>query len=110
MSGFTRRILDRTDYSFTVGAVAQSITVVIARKIDTSWWREGVIIARLHASASWPAAAVIKVLIAPDGYTDEDPGLIWNVTTTQLIAFTQGVDTPPTDKNAELTAPFGPMV
>jgi hypothetical protein len=108
MAGQTVRILPRTDYNFTLTANSQVITVVVARKLDTSAWREGVLLARLHACANWPGGT-IKVNLAPDGYTEEDPGLIWNFAATTLVTFTSGTDTPPSAKNAEFGTPFGPL-
>jgi hypothetical protein len=109
MAGQTLRILTRTDYDMGGLAAGGSGIVVIARKLDTSRWREGVVLARLHAAASWPASSTITLLLAPDGYTDEDPAAIWNFSTQTLITFTQGTDTPPAVKNASLSTPFGPL-
>jgi hypothetical protein len=109
MSGHTVRILPRTDYTMTGLAAGSSATVVIARRIDTSAWREGVVLVRLH-QATWPAAATITLLQAVDGYTDEDPGQIWTVTTSTLVTFSKTTDTPPIVKIAELSVPFGPLM
>ena len=109
MAGQTMRLLPRTDYDAGGLGVGGNATVVVARKLDTSRWREGVVLARLHA-ATWPTGAAVKVIVAPDGYTDEDPAAIWAVSTSTLITFTQGTDTPPAVKNASLTAPFGPLM
>ena len=111
MAGQTMRILPRTDYDMTgLSGGGASGVVVIARKLDTSRWRECVLLARLHAAASWPSGSTINLVMAPDGYTDEDPAAIWTFSTTTLITFTQGTDTPPAVKNAGLTSPFGPLI
>lgn len=111
MSGQTTRILPRTDYDMSGLGSGLASTTTIARRIDTSMWREGVVLARLHAAPSWPGSATIQVFVLVDGYTDEDPAAIWSAATgAALITFTQGTDTPPTDKNAALLAPFGPLV
>jgi len=109
MAGQTMRILPRTDYDMGGLAASGTATVVIARKLDTSRWREGVILARLHAAPSWPASSTITLLLAPDGYTDEDPGLVWTFQTSTLITFAQGSDTAPAVKIASFPTPFGPL-
>jgi hypothetical protein len=70
---------------------------------------------RLHAvnygAGAPPASLVLK--IAPDGYTYEDPGQIWNFTSTTLLTFQAGTDAAPIVKNAEIAAAgsaFGPLV
>ena len=109
MAGQTARILPRTDYTMTNLTVPNgTTTVTIARKLDTSMWREGVVVARLH-QVTWPAGATISLLLAPDGYTDEDPGQIWNFSTSTLLTFSQAGDTAPSAKNAEFPTPFGPL-
>jgi len=111
MAGQTMRILPRTDFDVSGLGTSSSATVTVARKIDTSRWRECVILARLHAAASWPTSSTIKVFVLVDGYTDEDPAAMWNVPSGSpaLITFTQGTDTAPSVKNAGLSAPFGPL-
>jgi len=111
MAGQIIRILPRTDFDMTgLSGGGASGVVVIARKVDTSKWRECVLLARLHAAASWPGGSTISLIAAPDGYTDEDPGAIWSFSSTTLITFTQGTDTPPAVKNANYAAPFGPLI
>jgi hypothetical protein len=109
MAGQTMRVLPRTDYDVSGLAASGVGTVLIARKIDTSRWREAVVLARFHAGA-YPSGATIALLAAPDGYTDEDPGLIWNFTTATLLTFTSPTDAVPIIKNASIAAPFGPLI
>jgi hypothetical protein len=109
MSGTMLQILPRSDYDLSGLSSASNATITIARKIDTSMWREAVVLMRLHA-ATWTGAMNVQLLAAPDGYTDEDPGLIWNFTPASILTFTQGTDTAPADKDAEITAPFGPLM
>ena len=107
MAGQTVRILPRTDFNMNgLSGGGASGLIVIARKIDTSMWRECVVLARVH-QATWPSASTISLIAAPDGYTDEDPSAIWNVAPTTLITFTQGTDITPSAKNATYAAPFG---
>ena len=88
MAGQTMRLLPRTDYDAGGLGSGGSTTIVVARKLDTSRWTDGVLLARLHA-ATWPGGATVSVLIAPDGYTDEDPAAIWSFSTSTLLTFTQ---------------------
>lgn len=109
MAGQTVRILPRTDYDFSGLATGSTATVVIARKLDTSRWREAIIMMRLHA-ATWPASSQVTLTYGPDGYTDEDPAAIWNTTPNTLLVFVQGSDAPPNVKVGSLSVPFGPLV
>jgi hypothetical protein len=115
MAGQTVRILPRSDYTFTGLGASASATVVVARKIDTSMWREGVVLMRLHAVnyGGGASPATIKLNMGPDGYTDEDPGLVWTFPSATLLTFTEGTDAAPSVKNAELAAAgsaFGPLI
>lgn len=112
MAGQTTRLLPRSDYDMSGLGLGGIGVVVIARKIDTSVWREAVVLARLHAALAtqWPGGSTISIVAAPDGYTAEDPGLVWNFATSTLITFTQGTDTPPSVKNATISTPFGPLI
>jgi hypothetical protein len=109
VAGQIVRLLPRTDFDASGMQSGLNTTVTIARKIDTSRWREAVLLVRLHA-ATWANAQFIQVLVAPDGFTDEDPGAIWNLTSTVVVTFTQGTDTVPSEKNIGVAAPFGPLM
>lgn len=109
MAGQTTRLLQRTDYDVTGLASNSNCIVVVARKIDTSQWREAILLVRLHA-VTWSGSMSFQALVAPDGFTDEDPNAMWNATLTTALTFTQGTDTAPVVKNASIAAPFGPLL
>jgi len=111
MAGMRGRVLPQIHYDMTGLGSLGVATIVIARKIDTSRWREGVVLARLHA-ATWSGGAQpcqFSLILAPDGYTDEDPLEIWNFATQTLVTFSAAADTAPAVKNASFTTPFGPL-
>ena len=71
MAGQIIRILTRTDYNFTqTTAPPNANTIVIARKIDVSRWREHIGIVRVHAWPGKVAAQTIDLQWANDGFTD----------------------------------------
>lgn len=114
MSGTTMRLLPRTDYDYTGLKASGSSTITVARKIDTSQWREAIVLVRLHTASF--ASNTINVFWTLDGYTDEDPNETWSAATgattlpVTLLTFVGGTDTPPIVKNATLSAPFGPLI
>lgn len=110
MAGSTIRILQRREYSNIGLATTASGTVVIQRAVDTSRWREAIVLARLHPTPTWTGTANVALQWALDPFTDEDPAEIWNQTATSLLTFTAGTDTAPIGKIASITAPFGPLV
>jgi len=112
MAGSTIRLLPRTDYKLLAQSFigGKDVRMVFARRIDTSQWREAILLARVHAVSPWNAGAQANLEVALDAYTEEDPSAIWAPPPTSLVTFIQGTDTPPAAKNAGLTSPFGPLV
>jgi len=111
MAGNILRVLRKTDFDVSGLGSGLSNTITVARRLDASRWREGVLMARLHSTAAWPSSATIQIFALLDAYTDDDPALVWNVPgAAALITFTQGTDTPPSDKVASIVAPFGPLI
>lgn len=107
MAGELVRILPRTDFDMT-GLSGGTAVDVAVRKFDSSEWREGVALVRLHA-VTWSAGMSISLVLAPDGATDEDPAAIWSFASTTLLTFTQGTDSAPAIKIAAFAIPFGPL-
>lgn len=98
MAGQVVRILQEKLLDATgLGASANSI-IVIARRLEVARWRELVILGRLH-SPTLGTGQVVDVQVAPDGFTDEDPGANWNFTggAGSLFTFTSS-DTAPNVK------------
>lgn len=105
MAGTTLRLLPLQQLTTQNNLPAATTAIVYsARKIDTSRYKSAVIVARLHA-VTWTAASGVQVQIdaGPDGYTDEDPGLIWSMPGAgTIVTFTQGTDTPPVVRSGSI--------
>lgn len=113
MSGTIIRVLPKTDYEYTsLGASASPGISTIARRIDTSKFREAILLVRLHASTSWANGATVFCYWSLDSYTEEDPGATWanSPANTNLLSFVQGADAPPAAKSAAIVSPFGPLI
>lgn len=112
MAGTTLMIQPKTDYVMQASqfAAGKSMQVVAARRIPVERWREGILLARVHAVSNWKAGAIITLNWALDPFTQEDPALVWQVPQQTPIIFKHGTDTPPVAKTQALAAPFGPLI
>lgn len=98
MAGRTIRILNKADFDFSSLGANGIATVVLYRALDVSAYKEAGMMLRLHGTPTWSGSALIQLGWQPDGYTNEDPGAVWNVASggsPTLITFTQGTTTAP---------------
>lgn len=77
MSGTTLSILKRTGYDFkkVLAADGSSLTVLVARRIDVTQWREGALILRVFNVNIGSSNDKIEVIAACDGYDPEYPSV-----------------------------------
>lgn len=72
MRGETIRVLSVTQFDASgLTAAGASQKIVVAQRIPSAWYKDGVLEARVHANTSDKLAVAIDVF--PDGFTDEDP-------------------------------------
>jgi hypothetical protein len=111
MSGTVINVIAPTRYAVTVGAVAQTIEVPIATRVDASQFREAQVIVRLHGSTyTKPAGGILLVKTYMDTSTDWDPA-----TPTKTNATSSSTDitnaSPGGDSTiGTLSANFGPAL
>jgi hypothetical protein len=75
MPGIVMRLVSHRLVDFS-GLESGSQTIILARRVDASQWREGVLYLRLHNGTSISAPTTLDFGIYDDGYTAEDPAAI----------------------------------
>ena len=106
MSGIIYRAVERKIYDFSGLAASQTSTIVGAKALDLSQFREANIIARLHAApnitwpngVTWPLNASFVISARIDAPTSEDPADFLGAADLNSVTFAQASDTPPAVK------------
>ena len=78
MSGQTIRLVELTKYDFSNVAATKEDGVYVAQHVDVSQWKAATLMIRLHSGTIAESGASFKVRAFADGYTDEDPALVFN--------------------------------
>jgi hypothetical protein len=111
------RIVSQQLIDFT-SLTNSSQSIVLARRIDASQWREGIVYLRFHngtSIATGPGPSALTFGIYNDGYTDEDPAAITASNSPSFLTVL-GTATDITGSAAQqlkvinLTTPFGSML
>ena len=102
MSGSVVRAIPKQVFDFSGLAGSSNATILGAKQLDVSQWREVNGIVRLHAipgmagGITWQNGATVVISARIDAPTSEDPNDFTTTTDLASVTFTQGTDTPPT--------------
>jgi hypothetical protein len=108
MPGVIYRAVEKRIFDFTGLAASSTSTMVGAKAMDLSQFREANVIARFHAipgnvsGVSWPASATVVVSARVEAPTSEDPADFLGTVDLGSVTFTAGTDTPPVVKAFQL--------
>ena|SRR5258706_14644986 len=78
MAGSLLKVLPKRIFDFGHLVVGQTQSLYLAERIDISQYNDGMAALRVHAITL--TGGTISLTIHGDGYTDEDPGLIFRST------------------------------
>jgi hypothetical protein len=77
MAGQTIRLVDLKTYDFSDVAASGEAGVYVAQHVDVSQWKAATLMIRVHSATVAQSGAQFKVKAFADGYTDEDPALVF---------------------------------
>ena len=106
--GMIYRAVPKQTPDFTGLAATSSTTVLLAKGLDVSNFREVAVICRLHA-ATWPTGASVTISARYDAPTSEDTA---DFTSGDMgaMTFTQGTNTAPALKVFTVTSGFSAFI
>jgi hypothetical protein len=111
MAGTLVMLLQKSDLTFTAAGSSTPTEMVLARALDVTPYREGVMLIRAHASHTNASGQVLVLKAYNTAPTGDDPGYEFtNATVIATCTLTLASVSGALVNFAEISAPFGPYL